>query len=221
MSKEILTRNDICRVMVESKILATIGGGTEDDIIGAAKAAIKGGAGIIEISAGTGTGMSALGKVAAICSSNAVIGAGAITNLDQTKEALRKGACFVSAPHFLSGIVSLCHEENRVGICGGLTPSEIASAIDEEADFVNVFPVDLMGGSRYVRQILSVFPMAPIMVSGGIGFASVTDYLESGAKVVAVGMSLIPRALVEAKDFEALTHHVHRFLHTLQHLKAA
>lgn len=67
-----------------------------------------------------------------------------IINLDTARQCKDAGANFITAPGFNRAIVEFAGKENFAVLPGGLTPTEVVDARMAGADFVKVFPCELV-----------------------------------------------------------------------------
>lgn len=139
------------------------------------------------------------------------VGAGTVLSAAQGAEALEAGACFLVSPVLVPELAPMCREAGALTVLGGLTPSEIVAAVHAQADLVKVFPVSAMGGPSYVKAILEPLPQVSLMVSGGVTRDQIGSYLGLGVRSIALGGALMPKALVEARDWRGLEEHARAF----------
>lgn len=143
-----------------------------------------------------------------------LVGAGTVLQPQQAMGALAAGARFLVAPSQPRHLVPYARDAGAVAILGGLTPTEISSALDLGADFVKIFPVRALGGPTYIRDVMAPMPDLPVLVSGGVDATNYKQYLEAGASLALLGSSLVPANLLEAKDWDGIAAHVRRALYS-------
>ncbi|MDO8690487.1 MAG: 2-dehydro-3-deoxyphosphogluconate aldolase, partial [Dehalococcoidia bacterium] len=143
------------------------------------------------------------------------IGAGSVTNVEQAKLAIGAGAGFVVSPIKQLDLVRVCHQVGVPCILGALTPTEVVEAYRAGADQVKVFPVGLVGGPRYLQQLLGPLPGLPVMASGGINLSNFREYLAAGARSLALGSDLLNPAWMEAGNHEAIIQRAQEYLRAL------
>jgi 2-dehydro-3-deoxyphosphogluconate aldolase/(4S)-4-hydroxy-2-oxoglutarate aldolase len=139
------------------------------------------------------------------------VGAGTVLTAAQGTEALEAGASFLVSPVLVPELAPMCREADALLVLGGLTPSEMVAAARAQADLVKVFPVSALGGPGYVKSVLEPLPHLALMVSGGVGRDQIRTYLELGVRSIALGGALMPKALIEARDWVGLEAHARAF----------
>jgi 2-dehydro-3-deoxyphosphogluconate aldolase/(4S)-4-hydroxy-2-oxoglutarate aldolase len=125
--------------------------------------------------------------------------------MDDAQAALAGGARFLVSPVAPPGPAEEAQRRGVPMILGGLTPSEIVTALGMGADMVKVWPVASLGGPRYIRMLLGPFPTLPLMVSGGTTLGDLAEYQALGVQTVALGDALLPRDLVNRGDWKEVS----------------
>lgn len=208
-SAEVISR------ILEERIIAVVRTSTPDEAVQVGFALARAGVRLIEITFTVPDAPRAIERI-----SNelvgVVVGAGSVTNMDQVQAAINAGAQFVVSPVLFTEMIPLCRRQGVVSIVAGLTPTELFVGWRRGADFVKLFPAGEMGGPSYVRGVLGPLPELPLVPTGGITLDNFLDYLRVGAKAVGMGGSLVPGALVKARDWDALTAHAKKFVEALR-----
>ncbi len=120
------------------------------------------------------------------------IGVGTVLHLSMAKQAWQAGAQFCVSPFFDEGILRWGAEVGLAMVPGALTPTEIWSAWQAGATAVKVFPVESVGGSRYIRHLRQPLGSLPLIPTGGVTLAQAVEYLQAGAWAVGVAGDLFP-----------------------------
>jgi 2-dehydro-3-deoxyphosphogalactonate aldolase len=131
----------------------------------------------------------------------AVIGAGTVTQAAHVPELVAAGARFLVAPSFSVAVVRAGHSHGLVTIPGVFTPTEIFAAIDCGVDIIKLFPAE--GASPAVLRALRavVRPDIRIVVVGGIGAENLQEWRKAGASGFGIGSWLYAPGR-PAKDVE-------------------
>jgi 2-dehydro-3-deoxyphosphogluconate aldolase / (4S)-4-hydroxy-2-oxoglutarate aldolase len=119
-----------------------------------------------------------------------IFGAGTIRTVAQLGAGVAAGARFGVSSHLDPDLVRAARSRAFAYIPGVLSPSELASALALGCEAVKVFPIGVHG-LGYVGDLLTLFPEAALMVSGGVGVAAAQQYLEAGAWIVGLGGALV------------------------------
>lgn len=119
-----------------------------------------------------------------------LLGVGTIVDSETATMALDLGADFLVSPRLAPDVRVVASERGVPFIEGGLTPTELAVAL--EGGVAKLFPAHL-GGPDYLRSLLAVVPGARIVPTGGIGLDQIDAWLDAGAVAVGVGSALVAR----------------------------
>ena len=79
-----------------------------------------------------------------------------------------------------------------VAFPGALTPTEVITAWEANSDFVKVVPCAHIGGEAYMGSLHQMFPMIPLIASGGVTQQNAANFILAGAVALGVGRELIP-----------------------------
>lgn len=123
------------------------------------------------------------------------IGAGTVMNADQAEEAIAQGATYLLAPTLAPAMVHTALASGVAAIPGAATPTEVVSAWGSGASAVKVFPIEPLGGIRYMRALRQPLPDIPLVPTGDIALDDVSDYLRYGSRAVGIGGTLLQDAL--------------------------
>lgn len=141
-----------------------------------------------------------------------LVGAGAVLDGKQAREAIASGARFVASPVFNPELALICQEASIACVLGALTPSEIIAAQRAGAEMVKLFPAEALGGPMYVRALLRQLTHMSLQISGGFSAEHMIEYLELPIRSLALGTLLVPRVLVERGNWQAITNRARAFV---------
>lgn len=133
-----------------------------------------------------------------------LIGAGTVMTEEQSEAAYRAGAKYLISPHTDETIIAYANEHGMASIPGAMTPTEIVRAYRAGADFVKVFPNDIMG-LAYLKSIRAPLSAIPMLAVGGVNAENVGDYLAAGVDGVGVGSGLVKKQWIEEGNWGAIT----------------
>lgn len=125
-------------------------------------------------------------------SDGVLFGAGSITNFLQAQKVLEIGADFIFSPGIDLNIAKLCNQKKTYYIPGCATVSEILKARSIGCELIKIFPVNLLGGKKFIKTLKGPLPWLKAIPAGGIEANPeiVKDWLNIGAKAVTIGSSL-------------------------------
>lgn len=141
-----------------------------------------------------------------------LIGAGTVLNKNQAEKCVEAGAKFIVSPAFDAGTVSFCNENKIAVMPGSLTPTEVLSAWNAGADCVKVFPSDILGGAKYIKNLSTFFPEIEMMPTGGVSCDTIADFFKAGAVAVGVGSDLVDVSAIRAGNFELISEKARKYL---------
>src|SRR6185312_5757068 len=102
--------------------------------------------------------------------------------------ALRAGAQFLVTPNTDIEVLKIAQDAGAVTLMGAMTPTEVAVAVNNGADFIKVFPAGPLG-LDYFKALQGPFKGARFLAVGSVNTANVADWLKAGAIGVGVGGS--------------------------------
>ena len=167
-----------------------------------AKALVKGGLPVLEVTFRT---KAAAGAIAAIRREvpEAVVGAGTLLTVEQLRAAKKAGAAFGVAPGFDPVIVEEAKAE-MLPFCPGIAKaSELSQALTAGCEMVKFFPAEAAGGVKMIKNFLGAFRFTGVkfMPTGGVKPDNVSDYLAVPEIVCCGGTWLVPKDALAAGDF--------------------
>ena len=177
----------------------------EEQAVPLARALVKGGLPVLEVTFRT---KAAAGAIAAIRREvpEAVVGAGTILTVEQLRAAKKAGAAFGVAPGFDPVIV----EEAKsllLPFCPGIaTASELSQALTAGLEMVKFFPAEAAGGVKMIKNLLGAFRFTGVkfMPTGGVNLSNVADYLAVPEIVCCGGTWIVPKDALAAGDWAAI-----------------
>jgi 2-dehydro-3-deoxyphosphogluconate aldolase / (4S)-4-hydroxy-2-oxoglutarate aldolase len=136
---------------------------------------------------------------------NCIIGTGTLLNLQHLEEAIACGAQFLFTPHVDKAMIEAAVAKNIPIIPGALTPTEIVTAWNQNANCVKVFPVQALGGAKYIKSLQGPLGQIPLIPTGGVTLENAQEFLQAGAVAVGLSGELFPKKLVETDNWLAIT----------------
>ena len=167
-----------------------------------AKALVKGGLPVLEVTFRT---KAAAGAIAAIRREvpDAIVGAGTLLTVEQLRAAKAAGAAFGVAPGFDPAIIAGA-KAAELPFCPGIaTASELSQALTAGCEMVKFFPAEASGGVKMIKNLLGAFRFTGVrfMPTGGVKPENVGDYLAVPEIVGCGGTWLVPKDALAAGDF--------------------
>jgi 2-dehydro-3-deoxyphosphogluconate aldolase/(4S)-4-hydroxy-2-oxoglutarate aldolase len=169
-----------------------------------AEAAIAGGLRLIEVT-WTGAEPERLVRTLRQRHPQVRVGAGSVLTAAHLQSVQACGGQFAFSPIWDPALLTRAWELDLPYVPGALTPSEIQAARRAGATVVKLFPLEAMGGVRYLRSLQAPLDRPCLIPCGGIDAAQAADCLAAGALAVGVGGELFRREAVAAGDWAVIT----------------
>jgi 2-dehydro-3-deoxyphosphogluconate aldolase/(4S)-4-hydroxy-2-oxoglutarate aldolase len=203
---------ELVSTMARKRLVAEVRTETAIQALGVVDALVEAGVQTIEVSLAIPGAQEILGHLAQ--RQDALIGAGAVVDAQQAREAIAFGARFIASPILNMELLHLCREANVACVPGALTPSEILAAQRSGAEMVKLFPAEAfgLGGPAYVRALFRQLTHLSLQVSGGVTAENFVEYLELPVRTFALGDLLVPPMLVDRGAWPAITSRAHAFV---------
>ena len=177
----------------------------EDDerAVALAQALEAGGLPIVEVTFRTEAAANAL-RLIARDAPHVFLIAGTVTSTRLADIALDSGAKMLVAPGFNRAVVEHSWRIGLPMMPGVCTPSEVEAAMSLGLETVKLFPIEPIGGLRYLRALAAPYPAMTWGPTGGITVETLPGYLSVASVLSCVGSWVAPRADVAAGRFEEI-----------------
>ena len=141
-----------------------------------------------------------------------VVGAGGVTNSASAQACIDAGAQFLTSDGFRPTVIEFATTHDVVAFPGALTPTEVITAWEAHADFVKVVPCAHIGGEAYMGSLHQMFPMIPLIASGGVTQQNASNFILAGAVALGIGRELIPPDAIRRRQEARIGELARRFL---------
>lgn len=169
-----------------------------------AKAMIKGGLPVAEITFRTAAAEQAIKNISTECP-EMLVGAGTVINPELAKKAVSAGATFVVSPGLNEETVKWCNENNVPVVPGVCTPSDVEKGLSLGLDVLKFFPAEASGGVNMLKNLAGPFPQVKFMTTGGISTKNLKEYATC-PNVLAIGGSwMVSPDLIESENYDEIT----------------
>ena len=170
------------------------------DAVPLARALVKGGLPVLEITLRTEAALAALAAIAAEVP-DAVVGAGTVLQPRQFDDVTRAGARFAVSPGCTPALVTAARAAGLPFLPGIQTVSEAMVLAEQGFGLMKFFPADVAGGLAWLKAVAAPLAGLRFCPTGGVGADTAQTYL-SLANVACVGGSWVaPRDAVAAGDW--------------------
>ena len=174
-----------------------------EDAVETAKAMLRGGVDVMEITFRTAAAPESIRRVAREVP-DMLVGAGTVVTLDQCMQAIACGAKFIVSPGFDEEVVAWCCE-NRIPVTPGcVTPTEIMAALKYGLKVLKFFPANVYGGLAALKSLSGPFGGVKFIPTGGVGPANLGDFAASPTVHAVGGSWVCPKGDITAHNYEKI-----------------
>lgn len=170
------------------------------DAVPLARALVRGGLPVMEITLRTESALDAL-KAIATEVADAVVGAGTVLTSDQLDRAKASGAQFAVSPGCTAGLAAAAVAAKLPFLPGVQTISEAMTLVDQGFRFLKFFPAGAAGGLDWLRSAAAPLAGIRFCPTGGIGADNVAAFLALSNVVCVGGSWVAPRISMAAGDW--------------------
>jgi 2-dehydro-3-deoxyphosphogluconate aldolase/(4S)-4-hydroxy-2-oxoglutarate aldolase len=214
-----MTKQDVRAWIEDTGVIAAVRERSKENALFAAEAVFQGGIPVVEIALTVPQATTVISQLVKSIP-GIVVGAGSVTRPDAALQSLDAGAQFLTSDGFHPTVIEFGAKRNVVVIPGTLTPTEVISAWETNADFVKVVPCAQLGGPTYIASLHAMFPDIPLIASGGVDQLSASKLVLAGAIALGVGRELIPREAIQHRQAARIGELARRFLDFVKSGKA-
>ena len=174
----------------------------EEQAVPLAKALVKGGLPVLEVTFRTKAAAAAIAAIRREVP-EAVVGAGTVLTVEMLRAAKAAGAVFGVAPGFDPAIIAEAKAQDFPFCPGIATASELSQALTAGCTMVKFFPAEAAGGVKMIKNLLGAFRFTGVrfMPTGGVNPANVADYLAVPEIACCGGTWIVPKDALAAGDY--------------------
>ena len=198
-------RESIRRYIEEIGVVPVVRAPSADLALRAAEAVLAGGISVFEITMTVPGAVDVIRELSERFRGRALIGAGTVLTPEDALMCIDAGAKFIVGPGLNLATIAAAHTRDVPMMPGALTPTEVITAWQADADMVKIFPCGAVGGAKYLRALRGPLPQVRMLPTGGVSVATAADYIASGASALGVGSELIDTAALAAGQDQSLT----------------
>lgn len=202
-------KEDIERIVRDTRIIAIIRGFGVDTCLRLAEAYAKGGIRLVEVAFAQKSPetwkdtASAIKAIRERFGGEVRAGAGTVLAEEQLSMCEQAGGEYMIAPNVKPALVRECVRRGLVAMPGALTPSEAVDAWEAGASFVKIFPAGSLGPG-YVKAIRAPLAHIPFLAVGGVGPDNIADFMRAGCAGAGVGGNLTNKEWIAAGEWDRI-----------------
>lgn len=194
-AEEVLKQGPVVPVIVIKKL---------EQAVPLAKALLKGGINVLEVTLRTECAMEAIRLIAEEVP-EAIVGAGTVINAKQLAEVTQAGAQFAISPGLTDELLMAASQGSIPLIPGISTVSELMAGMNCGLKEFKFFPAEANGGVKALKAIAGPFSQVRFCPTGGISLANYRDYLALESVLCIGGSWLVPEDALESGNYEKIT----------------
>ena len=186
------------------RLVAVIRAASGDAALGAARAVVRGGIRLVEVTYSVPDAPAVMRQLVADAHPGVVVGAGTVLTAKQAADALAAGARFLIAPNVSEAVAGAAREASVFYCPGAYTTGEILHAVEKGAHLVKVYPVGVAGGPDYIQVIRDPLPHVPMLAAGGTNLENIVPFFAAGCIACGLGGALADPGLALAARFDEI-----------------
>ena len=191
---------DIAAIVALAPVVPVLTIERVDDAVPLARALVRGGLPVLEITLRTATAMAALQAIAAEVP-EAVVGAGTLLEASQVEQIQRVGARFAVSPGCTPALVSATRAAGLPFLPGVQTVAEAMVLAEQGYRILKFFPAGAAGGLDWLKAVGAPLAGLRFCPTGGIGADTAQGYLALHNVACVGGSWVAPAAAVSAGDW--------------------
>ena len=200
-------------------VIAIIRANSASELIEGVAAIKAGGVNIIEVTMTTPNALRVISNVSAKYGDEVLVGVGSVLDAETARAAMLAGAEFIVSPVTKPDVIKICNRYGKVVMPGAFTPTEILEAWELGADYVKVFPSNVVGPS-YIKDVKAPMPHISLVPTGGVNVETAGEFLKAGASALGVGSALVNNKVIAEGRFDLLTTTARKLIEAVQAAKA-
>lgn len=194
----------IHEIMKVSPVVPVMVINNADHAVPLAKALVKGGLKVLEITLRTDAALESIRRIKAEVP-DAIVGAGTIINIETLNAAIDAGAEFIVSPGTTEKLIDAALETGVPLLPGVADPSQAMALLEKGITAMKFFPAEAAGGVPMLKSIGAPIPQITFCPTGGVNQKNVNEYYKL-SNVGCVGGSWMCAAnLVDAENWDEIT----------------
>ncbi len=189
-------------------------------LVDVARALAAGGIDCLEVTFTVPKAHKVLEQVADALGDKVLLGAGTVLDTETCRTAILAGAEFIVSPGTNLDVIAMCRRYSKLALPGALTPTEVITAWQAGADFVKVFPCDVLGPA-HLKALRGPLPQVRMIPTGGVSLETAADFIKAGASALGIGSTLVEPKAVAAGDFGRIESLARQYVKIVQETRAA
>ncbi len=210
-----MNKQTTIRRILNSGIIAILRSHTGAKLMDAAKTLVSSGIPAVEVTMTTPGALNIIRDTKRALGDSVCMGVGSVIDSESARSALLAGAEFIVTPVVRPDVIQLALRYGVPVFAGAMTPTEAFHAQELGADFIKLFPAEVLG-PQYVKALLAPLPSLQVVPTGGVSPENLGEYFKAGCAAVGVGSGLASQELLENGDFSKLAKIAAKYISALK-----
>ena len=174
-----------------------------EDAVPLARALVKGGLPVLEITLRTPQAMECIRAIVAEVE-GAIVGSGTVLSPEQLQDSYKAGCKFAVSPGSTGKLLGAAEDYDIALLPGGVTASECMALLEWGYAIQKFFPAEPAGGIAYLSSLASPLPQVRFCPTGGITPETAPSYLKLPNVITIGGSWMVPKKLIAARDWAGI-----------------
>lgn len=180
-----------------------------------AGAAVRGGVAFFEVALNSPHALEQIDMLRTHFGDQCLVGAGTAITVERCRAAMAAGAQFLLTPGTPLDVLSYCGAQDIPLLPGVMTPTDVALCLEYGYRTMKLFPAGSMPAG-YLKDLQGPFDNTHYMAIGGVNPGNIRQLLDQGYMAVGLASSLMPKAAVQAGDWQACEEYVRALVASMQ-----
>lgn len=198
---------DMYSIVSQNPLLGILRNVPKEKTLDYAEAAVRGGVAFFEVALNSPDALAQITMLRTHFGDRCLVGAGTAITVERCRAAMAAGAQFLLTPGTPLDVLSYCAAQNIPLLPGVLTPTDVAVCLEYGYRTMKLFPAGSMP-KGYLKDLKGPFDDTHYMAIGGVNPDNIRQMLDAGYLSVGLASSLMPKAAVEANDWQACEDYV-------------
>ena len=206
---------DLYHIVKKNPVLAIFRNIPSEILLDYADAVMEGGISFFEVALNSKDSLAQIRSLRDHCKDKCFIGAGTAITPELAEAAIDAGAQFLLTPGTPVNVFEYCSKHNIPLLPGVCTPSDVALSLQYGYKTMKLFPAQC-APANYIKALKGPFDDTNYVAIGGVTPDNILDFLKNGYSGVGLSSNLMPREILESRDWKAGAAYIRRCLDKLK-----
>lgn len=206
---------DLYPIVKKNSVLAIFRNIPSQILLDYADAVIEGGITFFEVALNSKDSLAQIRALREHCKDNCFIGAGTAITPQLAEAAIEAGAQFLLTPGTPVNVFEYCAENHIPLLPGVYTASDVALCLQYGIKTMKLFPAGC-APANYVKALKGPFDDTNYVAIGGVTPDNIPEFLKNGYSGVGLGSNLMPKEILESRNWDAGAAYIKNFLDKLK-----